>query len=215
MTVSPSIDKLTEPALVQEISNFQKALVIQWHTSNPTPLGSGIWHVISQQHAYNFLLWHEEDLARNPRATDTEIANVKRAIDRYNQLRNNWIEQIDTWIDDALHALNIQLATNASLNTETPGSAIDRLSILALREYHLREQLDRKDVDTNHLELVQGKLAVCQTQQTDLCTALKQLLDDLLAGRKRHRNYAALKMYNDPNLNPVLYSQSSNLHPPQ
>lgn len=208
MTVSRVIDNLTEPLWVQEISNFQRELVARWHMSDPSAIGTGIGQIISQQHAYNFLLWHEEDLARSPAASDTEIANVKRAIDRYNQLRNDGIEQIDSWIAHALHALEIQPSVNATLNTETPGSAIDRLSILALREYHLQEQLHRDDVDASHLRSVEEKISICRTQHADLCLALQQLLSDILEGRKRHRNYAALKMYNDPNLNPVLYGKN-------
>ena len=92
------------------------------------------------------------------------------------------------------------------LNTETPGSAIDRLSIMALRIYHLREQLERTDVDQQHQEKVENKLAVCLMQQADLSQSLQELLNDIFAGKKRHRTYRQNKMYNDPTLNPYLYA---------
>ena len=99
----------------------------------------------------------------------------------------------------------VDVLDDAPMNTETPGCTIDRLSILALRVYHLREQLERDDVSQEHLDSVQQKIAICLLQRDDLKKSLSQLLDDIFAGRKRHRTYRQFKMYNDPTLNPYLY----------
>ncbi len=165
----------------------------------------GFLDVVCRQHSFNFLLWHEEDLARCPAATDTEIAQVKRAIDRYNQQRNDWIERIDDWLTQFLAAQGVQPGPHAVMNTETPGSTFDRLSILALRLYHLREELDRPGVSAEHRAKVSQKLAICELQQTELAAALAQLLAEIQAGTKRHRTYRQCKMYNDPALNPAVY----------
>jgi hypothetical protein len=165
----------------------------------------GFLDVICRQHSFNFLLWHEEDLARCPAATDTEIAQVKRAIDRYNQQRNDWIERIDDWLTQFLQQHNIQPGPAAAMNTETPGSTFDRLSILSLRIYHLREELERPEVTAEHRTKVSQKLAICEIQQTELAAALAQLLAEIQAGSKRHRTYRQCKLYNDPALNPAVY----------
>lgn len=165
----------------------------------------GLLGTICQQHGFNFLLWHEEDKARCPEASDGEIAAVKRAIDKLNQQRNDWIERIDDAIADELANRCVLLPAEAPQNTETLGSTIDRLSILSLRIYHLAEQRARTDASPAHRDLVSRKLAIAQAQLADLSYAAQQLADDLFAGRKRHRTYRQLKMYNDPALNPYLY----------
>jgi len=125
---------------------------------------------------------------------DARIAQAKRAIDKYNQQRNDWIERIDDWIAERLAELGVTAKADASQNTETLGSTIDRLSILALRIYHLEEILP----------ITAGKLRLALLQQDDLSRAAQQLADDLASGRRRHTTYRALKMYNDPMLNPYL-----------
>ncbi|MEL7496075.1 MAG: DUF4254 domain-containing protein [Planctomycetota bacterium] len=189
---------------VDQIVDLQTETVARWHqepVDNPYP---GILHTICEQHQFNYLLWHEEDIARSRDVTDQEIARVKRSIDRYNQQRNDGIERVDDELTSIIEQLGVQ-ADNAPLNTETPGCAIDRLSIIALRIYHLREQLERTDVDQAHLDSVNHKIAVCLLQQNDLKKSLGELLGDIFAGRKRHRTYRQFKMYNDPTLNPYLY----------
>jgi hypothetical protein len=190
---------------VAQLRKLHQETVARWHERAIENPYQGVWAIICKQHSFNFLLWHEEDVARSTEVSDRQIAEVKRAIDRYNQQRNDWIEKIDDWIEANLAELRVAAAVDAPLNTETPGSAIDRLSILSLRIYHLDEQLERTDVDPSHQEKVQQRLVRCRLQQDDLSRSLAQLLSDIQAGRKRHRTYRQFKMYNDPTLNPYLY----------
>jgi hypothetical protein len=140
--------------------------------------------------------------------SDGEIARVKRSIDRLNQLRNDWIEKLDAAIIDQLVAEQVQPpTTDVRLNTETPGSAIDRLSIMALRIYHLKEQLQRTDATTEHKRTVAERLERCKVQHYDLSNSLTELLGDIFAGRKILKVYRQFKMYNDPSMNPYLYNR--------
>ena len=190
---------------VTEIIKLQQDTVAQWHQSPIENTQSGLLQTVCTQHSFNYQLWHEEDIARSPDVSDQEIARVKRSIDGFNQQRNDWIEKIDDQIAEMLVASGVSPDEEAALNTETPGSAIDRLSIMALRLYHLREQLERADVEQEHRDSVQQKINVCRLQQTELAKSLQQLIGDLFAGRKRHLTYRQFKMYNDPALNPYLY----------
>jgi hypothetical protein len=190
---------------VQAIRQLHRDMVVRWHQQEVDNPYDGLLSAVCQQFSFNFRLWHEEDIARSPDADDSRIAQVKRNIDRLNQQRNDWIEKIDDRLTEMLAAEGVQPQSAARLNTETPGSVIDRLSILALRIYHMEEQIQRSDATPQHVAACQEKLAVCLMQQDDLSTSLGELLDDLRAGRKRHRTYRQLKMYNDPSLNPYLY----------
>jgi hypothetical protein len=196
--------------IVDDIIQLQTQTVDQWHQGPVDNPYDGFEKTVCQQHSFNYLLWHEEDIARSSEVSDAEIARVKRAIDSYNQQRNDWIEKLDDELTSMVESIPVVVADDATMNTETPGSTIDRLSILALRLYHLREQLDRNDVSTDHVESVRQKIAICLLQQNDLKNSLGQLLDDIFAGRKRHRTYRQFKMYNDPTLNPYLYKANSN-----
>ena len=198
----------------KEIVEMQVDCVARWHhepIDNPFTkdgMVSSLLATVCQQHQFNYLLWHEEDIARSPDVPDAKIAEVKRNIDRFNQARNDWIEKIDDWITVDLEERSIQSAADAKLNTETPGSAMDRLSIMALRVYHLDEQLTRVDIDQQHREKVNMRLSICRLQQKDLAQSLKELLIDIYSKTKRHRTYRQMKMYNDPTLNPYLYGKN-------
>jgi hypothetical protein len=192
---------------VRQITRLHAETVEQWHHQEIDNPYEGLLRVICHQHQFNFLLWHEEDKARSPDASDETIAAVKRSIDRYNQARNDWIETIDQSLLDAISQQGFAPAPDARLNSETPGSAIDRLSIMALRIYHLREQLARTDAGQQHQQRVQAKLEICGTQHHDLSTSLAELFDDIRAGRKHLKLYRQMKMYNDPALNPYLYQR--------
>jgi len=191
--------------LVAQITELHRETVARWHQASPDNPHDGLLATICQQHQFNFLLWHEEDIARSPDVPDMRIAAVKRTIDRYNQQRNDWIEKIDQSLVDLLAEAGWMPRADARLNTETPGSAIDRLSIMALRIYHFEEQLARDDVDQLHCATVGERLDRCRLQHADLSQALAELLTDIFAGRKRLQLYRQMKMYNDPTLNPYLY----------
>lgn len=156
-------------------------------------------------HGFNFQLWHEEDQARAEGVDDALIGQVKRRIDPLNQERNNAIEALDEWVLEALEAEGVRAPAAAPQHSETVGSIVDRLSILTLKVYHMREETLRQDASAEHRERCQGKLAVLLAQRGDLAQALGGLIDDLRQARKRFRVYRQMKMYNDPSLNPVLY----------
>jgi hypothetical protein len=190
---------------VQDVLDLHASTVALWHHQEIRNPYHGFLQVVCEQHKFNFLLWHEEDIARSPNVTDSGIADVKRAIDRYNQQRNDWIERLDAFLIEWLARDGVAPQKGARLNTETPGSSIDRLSILALRIYHLQEQVDRTDATAEHKQKAADRLTICQTQRTDLSGALEELVAEIASGRKRLQLYRQLKMYNDPTMNPYLY----------
>ncbi|MGB4726170.1 MAG: DUF4254 domain-containing protein [Thermogutta sp.] len=190
---------------VRAITELHQETVQRWHHQGIDNPYTGFLALVCEQHQRNYLLWHEEDKARDPQATDVQIAAVKRRIDRLNQERNDWIERLDEAIMKALAAWGVILRPRARLNTETPGSAIDRLSILALRIYHMEEQTRRSDVDEAHRAKAREKLEILRRQHADLSRALAELLADIFAGRCEMKIYRQFKMYNDPAYNPYLY----------
>ena len=191
---------------VKKIAAMQVDATARWHREPIDNPYSGHLSLACEQHRFNYELWHQEDAARDEHASDATIAQVKRNIDRLNQRRNDWIEKLDDHLTDSLETAAAPQLADAPQNSETPGSIVDRMSIMALRIYHLEEQLHRTDVDSQHVEKVSRRLAVCRLQRTDLQLCLTQLLDDIAAGRKRHRTYRQFKMYNDPAMNPYLYA---------
>ncbi len=149
--------------------------------------------------------WHLEDIIRDPHIDPVDALNLKRRIDRSNQVRCDMVEYIDSYLLDKYK--DIVPAADARINTETPAWAIDRLSILALKIYHMRAEVERNDVDDEHRAACQAKLDVLVQQQKDLSIAIEELIEDIEAGRKYMKVYRQMKMYNDPALNPVLYAQ--------
>ena len=190
---------------IASITQLHRQMCAKWHSASVDNPYDGLLGLVCQQFSFNFLLWHEEDIARSRDVTAEKIAEVKRAIDGYNQKRNDYIEKIDDWIAEELSQGGVTPPADARQNTETEGSAIDRLSILTLRIYHLEEQRDRADATVEHRQNVTAKLAIALAQFDDLSRSAQELLDDLFAGRKRHKTYRQLKMYNDPTMNPYLY----------
>ena len=150
--------------------------------------------------------WHLEDIIRDTSIDPVEALGLKRRIDRSNQDRTDLVEQIDSYFRQ-LYA-TVQPTATARLNTESPAWAIDRLSILELKIWHMREQTERSDADSQHIERCQQKLAVLTEQRQDLSLAIAQLLDDIAAGRVLMKVYRQMKMYNDPATNPVLYRKN-------
>lgn len=148
--------------------------------------------------------WHLEDIIRDPHIDPIKALEIKRRIDRSNQDRTDLVEQIDSYFRQKYS--DVTPLPDARLNTESPAWAVDRLSILALKIYHMREQTLRQDATPEHIERCKDKLNVLLEQQVDLSTAIDQLLDDIEAGRKYMKVYRQMKMYNDPSTNPVLYN---------
>ncbi|WP_288772457.1 DUF4254 domain-containing protein [uncultured Prevotella sp.] len=148
--------------------------------------------------------WHLEDIIRDPHIDPVEALNLKRRIDRSNQDRTDLVEQIDSYFRMIYN--DVKPLADATINTESPAWAVDRLSILALKIYHMKEQVDRSDASDEHIDKCQKKLNVLLEQQVDLGTAIDQLLDDIKAGRKYMKVYRQMKMYNDPSTNPILYA---------
>ncbi len=156
------------------------------------------------QHCANFDLWHIEDEARAPGATDAELAGVKRRIDSTNQRRNDLAEQLDRLLLDWLEPQRLPNPA-APLHSESPGLIVNRLSILALKIYHTREEAVRPDSPPGHAERNSERLAILEEQRADLAACLDALWREVLAGTRRFRLYRQLKMYNDPSLNPSIY----------
>ena len=185
-----------------------------WHDqtrANPDNLpldGQSLLATVLAQHRANFDLWHVEDRARTPNATDADIAQVKRAIDGFNQTRNDLAEQCDTMLLDVLGPSNLP-NQSAELNSESPGLMIDRLSILALKIFHTQEEIHRPAAPPGHAERNRERLALLTEQRNDLVACLDQLWSEVLAGTRRFKLYRQLKMYNDPTLNPAVYGSKA------
>jgi hypothetical protein len=185
-----------------EIAQTQTRLTEEWHHREPAAAGSGFTLLVAENHLRNFLLWHEEDIARRDDLGAARVMQAKRAIDGYNQQRNNFIEEMDKALVAGLNPA----ASGVPKNSETPGMMIDRLSILALKEYHMREETERKDVDEKHIASCSEKLARITLQRGDLVNCLAELLAEVEAGTRSFSVYYQFKMYNDPALNPQLYA---------
>lgn len=172
--------------------------------NNPYDTGS-IESQLYQKCWIDTVQWHLEDIIRNPGIDPTEALLLKRRIDKSNQDRTDLVELIDSYFRTEFS--DVVPLPDATINTESPAWAIDRLSILALKIYHMKEQTERKDANESHIQKCQAKLDVLLEQQVDLSTAINQLIDDISKGRKYMKVYRQMKMYNDPETNPVLYKK--------
>jgi hypothetical protein len=159
---------------------------------------------VARQHRANFELWHIEDEARTPGATEAELAAVKRRVDQTNQRRNDLAEELDRALLAWLQSHELPKA-DAPLHSESPGLIIDRLSILALKIYHTQEEAERRDAPGGHGERNRERLAILKEQRADLAHCLDALWQETLEGKRRFKLYRQLKMYNDPSLNPAVY----------
>lgn len=184
---------------------FDRCLAF-WHTDPETydSLDLAVNPIALELAWRNYLLWHEEDKARRTDVDDSAIATVKRAIDTLNQQRNDLIEKLDEAILAEV-AKALPEPDTEVINSETPGSIVDRISIMSLKIYHMDEDSRRADIDSEHRQRSLHRLAVLKLQRHDLYGALELLLEDYRAGRKRMKLYKQFKMYNDPSLNPELY----------
>jgi hypothetical protein len=169
--------------------------------SNPYPK-EDIAHLLYRKNWIDTVQWHYEDIIRDPNIEPVAALQLKRKIDSSNQDRTDLVEFIDSYFLNEYQS--VEKDQNATINTESPAWAIDRLSILALKIYHMQEEVDRKDATPAHIEKCSSKLHVLLEQKKDLCTAIDQLLLDIESGKKFMKVYKQMKMYNDNELNPVL-----------
>lgn len=190
------------------IASQQDQWTAEWHCS---PHGGASAEdfagTVRAQHYANFELWHLEDEARVPGASDGDIADVKRGVDRVNQRRNDLMERCDRLLLESLQLRGLP-AADAPLHSETPGMILDRLSILALKIFHTREEMQREDAPEGHVERNRERLGLLQEQRSDLAGCLDDLWKEVLNGERRFKLYRQLKMYNDPTLNPAVYRKS-------
>ena len=172
------------------------------------PYKGGIEHDLYTKNWIDAVQWHFEDIIRDPQIDPAEALVLKRRIDKSNQDRTDLVEMIDSYFWTKYK--DVKVREDATINTESPAWAVDRLSILALKIYHMQEQVERKDASEEHRAACQKKLEVLLEQRKDLSTAIDQLIEDIEAGRKYMKVYKQMKMYNDPSTNPILYNKTTN-----
>ena len=194
--------ELCNPIFVQSIDDYHKTDNVDTPINNPYALKT-IEYYLYLKNWIDTVQWHFEDIIRDPAIDPAEALCIKRRIDKSNQDRTDMVEYIDSYLLDKYK--DVEPRPDARLNTETPAWAIDRLSILALKIYHMAREAERTDVDDEHRAACRKKLDVLLSQQVDLSRAIEELIEDIEAGRKYMKTYKQMKMYNDPALNPVLY----------
>ncbi len=188
----------------QTVVDYHKTDFIDQPINNPYPEKS-IEFYLYLKNWIDTVQWHLEDIIRDPNIDPVEALAIKRRIDKSNQDRTDLVELIDSYFLDLYK--DVKILPDAKINTESPAWAFDRLSILHLKIYHMRQETERTDTDEAHLQQCQKKLEILLEQQKDLSTAIEELLDDIANGRKYMKVYKQMKMYNDPDLNPVLYGK--------
>ena len=189
----------------ESISKYHAYDDVDTEISNPYPVKS-IEYYLFLKNWIDTVQWHLEDIIRKPDIDPVEALKIKRRIDKSNQDRTDLVELIDSYFLDRYKDVVFQEC--ATINTESPAWAVDRLSILALKIYHMQQEVDRKDATPDHSAQCRQKLSVLLEQQKDLSLAIDTLIDDIANGRKYMKVYKQMKMYNDPALNPVLYGKS-------
>jgi hypothetical protein len=188
----------------QATNDYHKADDVDASVHNPYEADS-IEFYLYLKNRIDAVQWHLEDIIRDPAIDPVDALAIKRRIDKSNQDRTDLVELIDGYFLDTYK--NVPVLPDATINTESPAWAVDRLSILALKIYHMKEETERTDVSPEHIEACKKKLAILSEQKNDLSLALDQLLEDMKEGRKYMKVYKQMKMYNDPSLNPVLYGK--------
>ncbi len=189
----------------QAINDYHKADNIDSTINNPYSSSSLLEHLLYHKNWIDTVQWHLEDIVRNPNIAPEEGLAIKRRIDASNQERTDMVEYIDSYFLE--QNKNAPLNPDATINTESPAWAIDRLSILALKIYHMQAEANRTDATSGHIQACANKLTILLEQQKDLSKAIDDLLSDIASGKKYMKVYKQMKMYNDPALNPVLYKR--------
>ncbi|KTD21794.1 DUF4254 domain-containing protein [Legionella londiniensis] len=188
--------------MVEKIATVHKESIIKWKQSGLHLREEGLLRLVEENHAFNYQLWHAEDRARRDDKGYEFVYRAKREIDHYNQQRNNRMEDIDLWFYNSLEPAS---SSTCTVHSETPGMMIDRLSILALKSYHMKLQTERTDVSQDHLNTCEAKLNTIEEQLRQLQACLLGLLEEISNKSRTFRIYRQFKMYNDPSLNPELY----------
>ena len=188
----------------RSILDYHKYDNVDQPIENPYEQGS-LEHLLYTKNWIDTVQWHLEDIIRDPQIDPVEALKIKRRIDASNQDRTDMVEYIDSYFLDKYK--DVAVKEGAKINTESPAWAVDRYSILALKIYHMEQEVVRTDVTEAHIEACRTKLNVLLTQRVDLSTAIGELMDDFAAGNKYMKVYKQMKMYNDPELNPVLYAK--------
>lgn len=200
--------KFTEKAwniFNRSIDDYHKFNDVNKAIENPYDESQLIEHLLYKKNWIDTVQWHLEDIIRDPNIDPVEALKLKRWIDKSNQERTDMVEFIDSWFLQQYAEVEIQ--DDAKINTESPAWAIDRFSILSLKVYHMKEEANRTDASEDHKIQCQNKLNVLLEQHKDLSRAIEELLEDIAAGRKYMKVYKQMKMYNDEDLNPVLYKK--------
>lgn len=187
---------------VKQIIALQQECLADWKKNSLILKQEHFLRLVEENHAFNFQLWQAEDRARRDDMGYEFVYQAKRQIDHYNQQRNNYMEKMDAWLFEELTPAKPDLCP---VHSETPGMMIDRLSILALKSYHMKLQTGRQDVDEAHRQNCLAKLHVIEQQKSQLQACLQNLLDEVQMRQRTFRVYHQFKMYNDPTLNPELY----------
>ena len=188
----------------QAVEEYHKFDNVEQQIANPYEEDS-IEALLYLKNWVDTVQWHLEDIIRDPNIDPAQALIIKRRIDASNQVRTDLVEHIDDFFMEMFS--DVDVLSDARLNTETPAWALDRLSILNIKIYHMLQETQRKDVSGEHRETCERKLNVLKMQHSDLVRAIEELLEDIAAGRKFMRSYKQMKMYNDPALNPVLYAK--------
>ena len=188
----------------QAVKEYHRTDNVDAPMPNPYEQGS-IEYDLFHKNWIDTVQWHLEDIIRDPQIDPSEALVIKRRIDQSNQDRTDLVERIDSYFGEKYHA--VQPHPDARINTESPAWAVDRLSILHVKLWHMQEQVDRTDVSAEQHEKCVAKMAVLNEQLADMTTSISQLLEDYEAGKRIMKVYRQMKMYNDPTLNPVLYKK--------
>ena len=188
----------------QVVKDYHRTNDVDYPINNPYEQGT-IEHDLYLKNWIDVVQWHLEDIIRDPQINPVDALALKRRIDKSNQDRTDLVERIDTYFWNMFH--NVPAQANAKINTESPAWAVDRLSILHIKIYHMQEQVERQDVSAEQHEKCAQKLAVLLEQLDDMTSSITQLLEDYASGERVMKVYRQMKMYNDPTLNPVLYGQ--------
>ena len=187
---------------IADIVSLHKTCIKAWKTQNKTQQQHPFYQLVEENHAFNYQLWHAEDRARREDMGHEFVYLAKREIDQCNQQRNNRMEAMDEWL---YHKLQPAQPGVCPIHSESPGMIIDRLSILALKAYHMDLQTKRLEADEAHRQNCRLKLEVIHQQLEQLARCLEELLQEISSKKRTFRVYHQFKMYNDPNLNPELY----------